>query len=208
MSVFPARAPPLCKCFCRTNLATRFVRNCCRRSTVRRISYQRVGAHMNILTYRNVSPAGLLALPHLIIFDAVDQALDVGMPLFKRSGFLRKPRPCESVFGACTECACCRSVDCVRHQHVNKLSVPCRPVVEKVYGWQRTVCSPLFVAGRIVVFFTGFRRDLIAGHAVSSDCAYFTVSEIEASLQGALETVRHLSQHPESESSLHGPRLR
>jgi hypothetical protein len=70
------------------------------------------------------------------------------------------------------------------------------------------VCSPLFVAGQTVVFFTGFRRDLIARHAVSSDCACFTVSEIEASLQGALETVRHLSQHPESENSLHGPRLR
>lgn len=180
MPAFPFRAHPLCRRFCRRNPATRVVKDCCRRSGNWRISCQRMDGHGEIPTYRNVSPASLFALPCLIIFDAVDQSLQIGMPFFQRQSFLRKPLACETIFGTCTESACRRSVDRARHQHVNEPSVSCSPVIEEFHGWQCAVCSPLFAAGQAVVFFTGFRRDLVSGHAIRSYCACSTKSETKA----------------------------
>lgn len=178
MLAFPIRVPHPCMCSCQRNLANHFARNCCRRSKVRRVSCRHVNAHGRNLTYRNVSPASLLALPRLAVVDALDQLLHVGTPFFKWSSLLYKLLPCESVFCACTECAYGRCVNRIRHQHVNKPSVSCSPVIEEVYGWQCAMCSPLFATGQIAVSFTEFGEDLVAGHAIRSYCACFTKSEI------------------------------
>ena len=115
--------------------ATRDARNNCRRSIVQCMSSQQVDSYGICLTYHNVLPASYAVLSRLVVMDALDQLLHIGVPPLERTSLERKPLTRGTVVRTCVKCTCRRSAEDIWHQHVHKPGVLCRPDVEELHSW-------------------------------------------------------------------------